>query len=194
MRSPSNIKRSRSSPARAAAAWHAVAVPACRAWLLCSPPVLCPSRARLAVGLGTAALLLVATTACSKDDKASGGTSTTSSTAAPSPSEVLASCTPAVGADFVAVERHLTHGGHQLREGFVSADAADGHYLAADVYDLNDQLLATGLLWRIAPDGSAMSADAATSAWSALPSVPATQDVDHPELLACVHAALASAG
>jgi hypothetical protein len=150
-----------------------------------------PTHPLLALVVGA---LLLATTACGKDDGGSAAATTTSTTAAPSPSEVLAGCTPAVGADFVAVERHLTHGGRQLREGFVSPSAADGHYLAADVYDVNGQRLATGLLWRIAPDGRAMVANAATSAWSALPAVPAGQAVDHPELLACVTAALATAG
>jgi hypothetical protein len=144
----------------------------------------------LAVGL--AMLLLVTTAACGKDDAgSSASTSSTPTTTAKTPAEVLSGCTPAVGADFVAVERHLTHGGHQLREGFVSPDTVDGHYLAADVYSGADQLLASDLLWRIAPDGSAMAANAATTAWSSLPAVPAADVVPHPELAACVTAALA---
>ena len=139
-----------------------------------------------------AALLLVTTAACSKDDNGSAATSSsTSITVEKTPAEVLAACTPAVGADFVAVERHLLKGAHQLREGFVSPDAADGHYLAADVYSDADQLLASDLRWRIAPDGSAMAANAATAKWSSLPVVPAAQAADHPELTACVKAALA---
>jgi len=152
-----------------------------------------PSTApRPVLALGLAALLLLAPSACGKDDKgASASSSSTSSTVASTPAEVLSGCTPAVGADFVAVERHLTHGAHQLREGFVSPDAADGHYLAADVYSGSDELLASDLLWRIAPDGSAMVANAATAAWSSLPAVPTAEVVAHPELSACVKAALA---
>jgi hypothetical protein len=152
------------------------------------PPVL----RRPLAALGAAALLVLATAACGKDDGGSAAASSSSTTpTTQAPAVVLAGCTPAPGADFVAVERHLTHGGHQLREGFVSSDTPAGHYLAADVYSSTDQLLASDLRWRIAPDGSAMAANAATTAWSSLPVVPAAQVVDHPELTACVKAALA---
>jgi hypothetical protein len=143
------------------------------------------------VALGLAALLLVTAAACSKDDNGSAASSSTSTSTVKTPAEVLAECTPAPGADFVAVERHLLRGGHQLREGFVSPDAADGHYLAADVYSDSDQLLASDLRWRVAPDGSAMAANADTAAWSALPQVPPSEVVAHPELTTCVKAALA---
>ncbi len=152
-----------------------------------------PRRARSALGaLGAAASATVLVASCSAGTKAAAPT-TTATTAAPTPSEVLASCSPAVGSDFVDIERaHLVHGAHHLGQGFVSAETPQGHYLAANLYDIDDVQLATGLVWRINPDGTAMSAIPADDQWDALPDVPAAQNVPHPELIACAKAALAA--
>jgi hypothetical protein len=151
-----------------------------------------------AVGLGlAAALLAVAVGAgCSKDAKVAAPT-TTSTTAAPTPKEILATCSPAAGSDFVAIEhgRDLINGGQHLGQGFVSPEGPDGHYLSANVYSIDNVLVATALMWRISPDGmTAESATPETSHWDKLPDVPADQVVAHPELVACVKAALADAG
>jgi hypothetical protein len=98
-----------------------------------------------------------------------------------------------VGSDFVAIEKHhLTNGGQHLGQGFVSPDAPDGHYLSANVYSVDNALLATAMMWRIGPDGTAMSATPETSGWDSLPDVPAAEVVPHPELVTCVKAALAA--
>jgi hypothetical protein len=150
------------------------------------PTVARSSRALVAIGL---ALGLLA--ACGKDSPTAA--STTTSTLAPTPSEVLASCSPAEGSDFVAIEKHhLTHGGQHLGQGFVSAIGPDGHYISANLYDVNNGLLATALMWRIGLDGTAMSASPETSDWDSLPDVPAAEVVPHPELVTCVKAAVAA--
>ena len=148
-----------------------------------------------ALGLAAAVLAGGLVAGCSKDEKAAAPT-TTSTTAAPTPAEILATCSPTVGSDFVAIEhgRDLINGGQHLGQGFVSPEGPDGHYLSANVYSIDNVLVATALMWRIGPDGmTAESATAETSRWDKLPDVPADQVVAHPELVACVKAALAPA-
>jgi hypothetical protein len=154
-------------------------------------PTLARSTRPLA-GLAALALALGLLAACGKDSPATA-TSTTTTTVAPTPSEVLASCSPAEGSEFVAIEKHhLTNGAQHLGQGFVSPAGPGGVYLSANVYDVNNQLLATALTWRIGPDGTAMSATPETDAWDSLPDVPAAENVPHPELVACAKAALAA--
>jgi hypothetical protein len=180
--------------ARAGELWHGGAAPALPWPALGSPAV--PTRARsatrigLPLAVGAAALLFAGVAGCSSGKAAAPTTTTT--TLAPTPSQVLSGCTPAPGADFVAIERHLVHAAQHLGQGFVSPDGPDGHYLAADVYNVDNTLLATGLQWRIAADGSATAVDATTAAWAQLPVLPAGQAAAHPELIACVRAALAT--
>lgn len=155
-----------------------------------------PTAAALVAALVAGGALLVGSLvlgACG-DDAGTAAPTTTSTTQAPTPSEVLASCSPAVGSDFVAVERHLAHGGQHLGQGFISADGPDGHYLSADVYDVDNRLLATALVWRISPDGAtAETSTPETDQWDQLPDVPAAENQPHPELQACTRAALALA-
>jgi hypothetical protein len=151
----------------------------------------CPTHHIAVAGLGAATVVVLLLAGCGTDTKTAAST-TTSTTAAPTPSDVLAACSPAVGSDFVAIEKHhLTNGGQHLGQGFISTDTPQGHYLSANLYNVDNVLLATALMWRIGPDGTAMTATPETNAWDSLPDVPASEDVPHPELVACVKAALA---
>jgi hypothetical protein len=143
-----------------------------------------------AVAAGTIIVALLA--ACSSHDGEAKATTTSStSTTAPDPAAVLATCTPAVGSDFVSVEKHhLINGAQHLGQGFV-ADGPDGRYLAANVYSVDNVLLASGLSWRILPDGTAQSAAPESNAYDNLPDVPPAELTPHPELAACVAAATA---
>jgi hypothetical protein len=90
----------------------------------------------------------------------------------PDPAEVLESCVPAPSEDFVAIERHLTNGAQHLGDGFAE-DRPDGHYVIADVYAVDDQLLASGLVWRLdALGGAPRSATPETSEYDDLPDAP----------------------
>jgi hypothetical protein len=125
------------------------------------------------------------------DDPVEEGLVTTSSTATTlDPDEVLEACTPAPSEDFVAIERHLTNGGHHLGQGFV-ADQPDGHYLIANLYSIDDQLLVPGALWRLeGVGGAASSVTPETSAHDELPD--ATGAVAPEALQACLAAAVAA--
>ena len=129
---------------------------------------------------------------CGDDDTAAPPTTDPVTTTSLTPEEVLALCTPAPSEDFVAVERHLTNGAQHLGEGFV-ADQPDGHYLIANVYAVDDQLLAQGLVWRLeGVGGAASSATPETSAYDELPDVPAGQAAAPQELRHCLDAAVAA--
>jgi hypothetical protein len=145
-------------------------------------------RVRAIVGVAVLALA-----ACAKDEATPATTSTsTTTTTTLDPAAVLATCTPADGSDFVAVEKHhLTNGGQHLGQGFVAV-GPDGRYLAANVYSVDNVLLASGLMWRVGADGSAMTVSPEANAFDNLPDVPADQVVAHPELLTCVAAAVAA--
>ena len=128
--------------------------------------------------------------ACGDDDgTASDDTIQPTTTSTLAPADVLASCVPAPSEDFVAIERHLANGAQHLGEGF-AADQPDGHYVIADVYSVDDQRLATGLVWRLdAIGGAATSATPETSQYDGLPDAP---DAAVPQSLRdCLAAALA---
>ena len=132
---------------------------------------------------------LVALAACGDDDTGSAPEETAPSTTTTlGADDVLAECTPAQSEDFVAIERHLANGAQHLGEGF-SSDQPDGHYVIANVYSVDDQLLAAGLVWRLeGVGGAASSATLETSAYDRLPDAP---DASVPQALRdCLAAAL----
>ena len=146
-------------------------------------------RLTLTALLATASLVALA--ACGDDDADSAPEEALPSTTTTSgPADVLAGCTPARSEDFVAIERHLANGAQHLGEGF-SYDQPDGHYVIANVYSVDDQLLAAGLVWRLdGIGGAASSATPETSAYDRLPDAP---DAVVPQALRdCLTAAVAA--
>jgi hypothetical protein len=127
--------------------------------------------------------LLTATAACGSDD--AGDSSVEAPTTVPDATTTTAApCTAALGSDFVAVEKHLTHGGHHLGQGY-ALDTPQGRYLIANVHATDDTLLASGLVWRIDANGVALSVTPETNGFDSLADVPAAEATPPAGLLGC---------
>jgi hypothetical protein len=128
-------------------------------------------------------LTLVAAAACGSDDASTADAVTT--TIPEATTTTAAPCVPAVGSDFVAVEKHhLTHGAHHLGQGY-ALDTPQGRYLIANLYTIDNTLLASGLIWRIDAAGAASTVSPEANAYDNLPDVPADQAAVPPGLTGC---------
>jgi hypothetical protein len=142
---------------------------------------------RLLIATLPAALVLAAA-ACGSDDT-DAGTAAATTTVPEATTPTAAPCTAAVGSDFVAVEKHhLTHGAHHLGQGF-ALDTPQGRYLIANLYTIDDTLLASGLVWRIDAAGAASTVSPEANGYDNLPDVPADQAAIPPGLAGCQGAA-----